>query len=168
MLGRLLTWLRLLGFDTVAAADTADSAILRQARKEGRIVLTQDRALARTRSVPVVYVRGRDVSEQLESLGLPVRRGRLFSRCTRCNSPVAAIAKEAVRCVVPPIAFALYDAYTRCPSCGQVYWQGGHHERILRRLGLSEGPCPRIDAAHTPSRERSITARPRPKTKEDP
>jgi uncharacterized protein with PIN domain len=139
MLGRLTPWLRLLGFDTIEMRDAADSALLRVARAEGRTLLTQDRALTEVRSVRVVFVRGRDVADQLASLALPVERARLFTRCTRCNAPVESVAKESVRGIVPPIAFALYHAYTRCPSCGKVYWQGGHYERILRRLGLTDG-----------------------------
>jgi len=136
MLGRLTAWLRLLGFDTTEMRDTADSALLRVARAEGRTVLTQDRALSRVRSVPVVYVPGRDLAEQLASLGLPIDRARMFSRCTRCNTPVAPVAKETIRDLVPPVAFGLYSDFTRCPACGRVYWQGGHYDRILRRLGL--------------------------------
>jgi uncharacterized protein with PIN domain len=136
MLGRLTAWLRLLGFDAVELRDAADSAVLRKARAEGRIVLTQDRALAQARSVPVVYVAARKVADQLASLALPIDRARLFSRCTRCNTPVAAVAKQTVRDLVPPLAFGLYAEFKRCPACGQVYWQGGHYERILRRLGL--------------------------------
>jgi uncharacterized protein with PIN domain len=136
MLGRLTAWLRLLGFDATEAHDAADSAILRAARAEGRTLLTQDRALTRVRSVPVVCVRGRDVADQLASLALPLDKTRMFSRCTRCNTLVEPVAKETVRDLVPPVAFGLYSDFTRCPACGHVYWQGGHYERILRRLGL--------------------------------
>ncbi|PJA50338.1 MAG: hypothetical protein CO171_02290, partial [Syntrophobacterales bacterium CG_4_9_14_3_um_filter_49_8] len=46
-LGKLAKWLRILGYDTIFHIGNADRNFLRKAQKEGRIVLTRKRVLAR-------------------------------------------------------------------------------------------------------------------------
>jgi uncharacterized protein with PIN domain len=138
MLGRLAAWLRLLGFDAAERRHRPDSELLRVAAAEGRVLVTRDRALARTRSARVISPSGARVGEQLAEVlaaaGLVVRRARLFTRCTRCNLPVEPVAREAVRGLVPAAAFREHDRFTRCPSCRRVYWRGGHYLRVLARI----------------------------------
>jgi uncharacterized protein with PIN domain len=138
MLGRLAVWLRLCGFDTAGARDRPDSWLLRRARDDGRVLLTQDRALSRAGSAATYYVEARDLDGQLgeviRAFGLGFDRSRLLRRCTRCNQPVEAVAPEAVADRVPPAVRELGRELYLCPSCGRVYWEGDHCQRILARL----------------------------------
>src|SRR3990172_9336984 len=45
MLGRLATWLRILGYDTLYFRDAQDGRLVALARREGRILLTRDTRL---------------------------------------------------------------------------------------------------------------------------
>ncbi len=144
MLGRLAVWLRLLGFDTAQPLDRPDSWLLRLAREEDRILLTQDGPLARANSVPIYYVQARSFEDQLvevvREFHLAVEPARLLSRCTRCNSPVDRLAAEAARPLVPPAVRDAHEDFFACPSCQKIYWRGDHCERILDRLaGLRLG-----------------------------
>ena len=47
MLGKLVRWLRVMGIDVVYDPDTTDAQLLQCAEREGRILLTRDRALMR-------------------------------------------------------------------------------------------------------------------------
>jgi len=138
MLGRLAAWLRLLGFDTAHVLDQADSLLLRKSRQEGRILLTRDRALAAVRTASVFFVSSRELTSQLREVlaafRLRVERDQMFTRCTACNHPVEAVAKERVRDKLPPVAYRLYDRFTWCRGCDKLYWQGGHYGRILGAL----------------------------------
>ena len=49
MLGRLAKWLRILGYDTTYSPHLDDDQLVRQARAEGRLLLTRDTGLARRR-----------------------------------------------------------------------------------------------------------------------
>jgi uncharacterized protein with PIN domain len=139
MLGRLATWLRLLGFDTGYMKDVPDSVLVRRALAEGRLLLTRDRALAKTPGVAVHLVEHDEVATQLRELvtcfDLRVRRERLFSRCTLCNSPLTSVDKEDVRARIPPVAYRLYESFKTCFYCQKVYWPGGHYDRILLAVG---------------------------------
>ncbi len=55
MLGKLARWLRQSGYDTLYLQVT-DAEIAHRARVEGRILLTQDRQLARRRGLRTVLI----------------------------------------------------------------------------------------------------------------
>ena len=99
MLGPLVRYLRFMGYDTLAATELGpggpreDSALLRLAAAEGRVLLTRDRELAGRGGV---LVRGDDVLEQVAALaraGLvePVLR---LDRCSRCNTLLRPAAPD--------------------------------------------------------------------------
>lgn len=138
MLGRLAAWLRLAGVDAALLRDVPDSLLLRVAREEGRVLLTRDRGLAAARSARVVLVTARETADQLvevaRAVPLHLSRARLFTRCTGCNVLVAPVAEDAIAERLPPSVRGRGYAFTTCPSCGRLYWRGGHAERILGRL----------------------------------
>jgi uncharacterized protein with PIN domain/tRNA(Ser,Leu) C12 N-acetylase TAN1 len=150
MLGRLVTWLRVLGYDAVYARDEADSALLRRARLEQRILITRDRALAQAQSARTLLVEARTPMEQLaevaRALALRPDQRRMFTRCSLCNGPVHPVDKEQVRDRLPDAAGALHDQLTYCPACDKVYWKGNQYERMITFLApLLPGTAP--DAA---------------------
>ncbi len=56
MLGTLVKWLRIMGYDTLYAKDMKDGEIAAMARGEGRTLLTRDKALARTVAGTGLYI----------------------------------------------------------------------------------------------------------------
>jgi uncharacterized protein with PIN domain/tRNA(Ser,Leu) C12 N-acetylase TAN1 len=139
MLGRLRTWLRLIGVDAAGSHDQSDGELLAWAVADGRIVLTRDRSLARVPGVLVRYVQATDTAEQVREVvsafGLVIRRSQLMSRCTFCNVPVEPIDKTALREEVPPAVFGIHERFFRCPSCLHVYWPGHQYARIVAAVG---------------------------------
>jgi uncharacterized protein with PIN domain len=136
MLGRLARWLRASGYDTVYAPGVDDAELLRQARAQGRVLLTADRALAQRRGAQTLLIEAQDLAGQLrrvgEALGPPP--GARFSRCVVCNGELVPVDKPAVRAQVPPYVFATQDKFLRCPNCGRIFWPGTHVERMKRLL----------------------------------
>lgn len=49
--GRLAKWLRVMGYDTLFPPDMADDELVRIALRDGRIIVTRDRAFALRRLV---------------------------------------------------------------------------------------------------------------------
>lgn len=135
-LGRLAKWLRLLGFDTTWQGDPSPAAVGETA---GRILLTRSR---RSRPPPsgirVHFVAANDPSRQLQQLvadlGIRWCDTRPFSRCIRCNLPIAAIGREAVRDKVPDYVWAVHENFNTCGGCGRIYWPGSHTRRSLERM----------------------------------
>jgi hypothetical protein len=141
MLGRLATWLRILGYDAAySLAD--DSEVIEAARCEQRILLTRDTGLLRRSGLPPhLFIRSDHVMEQVrqvvDTLRLPVRLSTA-DRCPRCNVRLEAAEKSRVVGRVPDFVWSCHDAFRDCPRCGRVYWPGSHRRRMeeaIRALG---------------------------------
>jgi len=132
-LGRLARYLRLLGFDCLYRNDYSDAQVAAVAADSNRIVLTRDRTLLQRRIITRGYfVRAVLPRQQTREVLARFDLYRLvapFSRCVRCNGSLQAVDKSAVQDRLQPKTRRYYDSFRMCSACGQVYWQGSHHER---------------------------------------
>ena len=152
--GRLTTWLRVMGYDTLFPSDARDNELVRIALKEGRTIVTRDTGLTERRVVAtgrlkVVLVQHDDLESQLSqvvrSLNLNCRGG--FSRCIRCNEPLVGLSlvglsNESAKARVPPYVYETQKEFMGCPACHRVYWQGTHWANMQRELAQFPGPGP--------------------------
>lgn len=147
MVGRLARWLRAIGCDAAFAGDVEDAALVRRAVDEGRAIVTRDRRLSVEWRIPDVLVLESEdplegVRRVVERFGLAWPR-ELFTRCLECNVPLRPAGADEVADRVPTHVRRTRDRFRRCPSCGRVYWEGSHTERMRRRLadalGTGEG-----------------------------
>ena len=138
MLGRLAKWLRIIGYDALYVRHLSPLGLLREARRQGRIVLTRDTRVARQRDAPpFLIVRSDRFREQLreviDALALDPY-GRLLTRCVECNRLLEGADKGAVKARVPAYVWETQERFFRCPGCERVYWGATHREHILREL----------------------------------
>ncbi len=136
MLGRLATWLRLLGYDTAYLPRLDDAELARIARGEDRILLTRDVELTRRRGLRYVLIESEKIEEQLEQLArtLHLTTQEAFSRCAVCNVLLEQVGKEEVRSSIPPYVFQTQEHFRRCPQCGRVYWRGTHWAHMQAQM----------------------------------
>lgn len=137
-LGALAKRLRLLGFDTVHAADATDGAIAARAATEQRILLSRDRELLKRKQVSRgCYMREFDPCRQLDYLVARLnlrRQARPFTRCVECNGVLEQITREQAGDRVPEDVRRRFSRFWRCPGCRRVYWRGSHYEALSRRV----------------------------------
>lgn len=137
-LGRLARNLRMLGIDVLYRNDYSDAEMARIAGSEDRIVLTRDRdLLIRKEIVHGCFVHATDDEAQLAQVLRRFDLGaglRPFSRCLVCNEPLRRIARTEVQLRVPARSYAAHQHFYECLSCGRVYWEGSHVERMRLRL----------------------------------
>ncbi|GAB4573910.1 MAG: Mut7-C RNAse domain-containing protein [Anaerolineae bacterium] len=133
-LGKLGTYLRLLGFDALSPEDHDDANLARISAEQGRILLTRDRGLLKRSRVTYGYcLRSTNSQEQLIEV---LRRYNLaeairpFTRCPRCNGRLQVVSKAEIAHELEAGTRANYDQFHRCADCGQVYWQGAHFARL--------------------------------------
>lgn len=133
-LGTLARYLRLLGFDAVYENDFEDAEIIARAARERRIILTRDVGLLKHGAVTRGYwIRSADTRKQVRDV---LRRFDLrgaiapFTRCMVCNGPVAPVAKADIMDRLEPLTARHYDTFSRCASCGRIYWQGSHWRKM--------------------------------------
>ncbi len=138
MLGRLVVWLRVLGFDAIYARHQPDSALVRKARGERRVILTRDRELANTPTVQAIFIDSLQPDAQLaqvaHALSLHADESKMFTRCTLCNAHVEPVSRNRARGRVPPLVLEQYSEFHCCPACDRYYWRGEHCARLTERL----------------------------------
>jgi uncharacterized protein with PIN domain len=135
-LGRLATYLRMLGFDTSYETNREDKELSRISHAEGRILLTRDGGLLKRSAVVHGYfVRATAPKQQVvEVLG----RFNLFSaaspfqRCLQCNALLNSVAKETITERLQTKTRHYYDEFCICPACNRIYWAGSHYEHMQR------------------------------------
>jgi hypothetical protein len=133
-LGKLATYLRLLGFDTLYRNDYDDDELAQISSQEQRILLTQDRGLLKRSIVTYGYaVRSDNPEEQtVEVLARFQLRSAVapLQRCPRCNGELVVVDKAIIHDQIPHYTRLYYNEFSQCQSCHQIYWKGAHYERI--------------------------------------
>ena len=145
MLGKLARWLRMLGQDVKYSNKLEDDELVTVAEKERRALLTRDLELyqrATAKGINAFYVAGETEAARLSELAKRFSISLVIdlknSRCPKCNTKLRAAAKAKIAGKVEKNTFAHYSDFWECPSCGQVYWQGAHWERIRATLKAAE------------------------------
>lgn len=147
MLGRLIAWLRIFGYDTKSAPGNEstpkeDTELIELAKQERRILISRDHALidrAKKAGVEAVLLKTDDVKDQLNALlsiySLDINPE--MTRCTACNAIIREATQadnEAIR-NNKDVPGHLIDEGTPlwiCDACGKVYWKGSHWRNILK------------------------------------
>ncbi|MBI5031779.1 MAG: Mut7-C RNAse domain-containing protein [Chloroflexi bacterium] len=136
MLGRLATWLRLLGYDTAYLPHVDDPELASIARTENRVLLTRDVELTRRRKLRSLLIESEKVEQQLQQVfrafGLSAREA--FSRCAECNVPLESVSKQSIQEQVPPYVLQTHHRFRRCPQCGRIYWRGTHWAHMVAQI----------------------------------
>ncbi len=139
MLGRLATWLRVMGMDAAYERDIDDNVLIEKALEEDRMVLTRDTLLLKRRLLRgrVFLVHGDRFEEQtrevVEKFGADSER--FFSRCLRCNVPLEHISQEDAKGRVPTYVLRTQKAFSACSVCARVYWPGTHRAEMEKKIG---------------------------------
>jgi uncharacterized protein with PIN domain len=111
--------------------------LIRAARREGRLVLTRDRSIARKNPPDYLLIESDQFREQLKQVigayGLdPFKEA--FTRCVECNMVLQPISKRSVEEKVPPYVFATQERFSFCQKCRRVYWPATHQQKMLEEL----------------------------------
>ncbi len=139
--GRLATWLRIMGYDTTFPRTANDNELVRLALKQDRLLITRDSGFLLRRSVRLgqlrmLYVVADDLRGQLRQLigELDLNLDSGFSRCLRCNEPLAPVGKAAVADRIPDYVARTQKSFSQCSSCHRVYWPGTHWSNMMSEL----------------------------------
>src|SRR5262249_4840216 len=140
MLGSLARWLRAAGYDTSWQEGIADWDLIRQARDEGRILLSCDTGIFKIGIVRDGQVSSLQIPNQLSTeaqLQLVMKHFGLTPReprCMACGGELREVPRAQVQDRVPPKSFAWAERFWQCESCGQPFWAGTHWQRINQVL----------------------------------
>ncbi len=147
MCGKLARWLRLLGLDVEYSKDADDEALLSEAERTGRVLVTRDQELhdkAVKRGLKCVLLTSTDHVENmrrvLRELNARIALPPKETRCPLCNSPLKEVDPSSVTALLPSEELAKrYDKFWLCERCRKAYWIGSHWRNIKRTLREVEG-----------------------------
>lgn len=141
MLGKLCTWLRIMGHDCAFVPhDRRDTGLmLLEAREPGVVLLTRDtRLLAHTGEIKIMLFREQRWRDQLgkllKELSITPDEKTFFTRCTRCNEPLVPVSREEALKTAPPRTAEHDYPFSKCPACGRLYWPGTHLAAVRREI----------------------------------
>ncbi|MEJ2354024.1 MAG: Mut7-C RNAse domain-containing protein [Anaerolineales bacterium] len=135
-LGKLATYLRMLGFDALYQNDYSDEDLAEISQTEDRYLLTRDRGLLKRSSVTRGYCpRSTNSRQQLVEV---LQRYNLFEaigpfqRCMHCNGTLESVSKEEILDRLEPETKKYYQDFFRCTRCRRIYWKGSHYQRMRK------------------------------------
>lgn len=150
MHGKLTTFLRIFGYNTVYANDLKEiyeldpipDDILREfAEKTNRIVITKDYPFHKKIPHKSIYLEGEGVYNFLKQLknklGLTYDMNMQNARCSICNSELTKIDdKQKIKDKINHSTYTHYNTFYQClnPECQKIFWNGPHIEDIKKRL----------------------------------
>ncbi len=137
-LGRLVKWLRILGFDTEYFKQDNASSLIIEALRSGRIIITRNHRLPRSGGIQIILIEAERIKEQvaevLKALKIKPDSDMMFTRCILCNEKLKEIEKEKVKDNVPEYVFKTQEDFITCPKCKRIYWQGTHWGDVTKTL----------------------------------
>jgi len=152
MFGKLTTWLRILGYDTLYAADIPfsrdqedeDNALAAFAARESRILLTRDKNLiasAIRKGTRCMLIKADEVLDQLQEMlqqHVPLKLEPVPVRCSECNARIRNVEAHELaqlrhNSYVPQDMIGTWEFWV-CDRCGRIYWEGSHWRDIRERL----------------------------------
>jgi uncharacterized protein with PIN domain len=138
-LGKLASYLRLLGFDTLYHNDSSDQTLAEISNLEGRILLSRDVGLLKRKAVRHgYYIRSTIPREQLIEV---INRYKLvnhispFTRCIHCNGNLKHVRKSIVEDQLHEKTRQYYDEFKICDGCSKIYWKGSHYDHMQKFIG---------------------------------
>ncbi len=143
MLGKLATWLRLAGCDTVYNPGIHDDELLKMAVEETRILLSSDVELVRraeNQGVSSMLVRGSvdfEVAEVFRVFQVAPQIDPSKARCSKCNGQLTELRnkeREKIKDLVFEQTYDHYDIFWHCQECDNVYFQGGYWDNIQKYM----------------------------------
>ena len=144
MLGKLATWLRISGYDTLyigdLRVDDEDEFLLKNYLD--RVLITKDRDLfikSKKLGREAFLVKSNDVAEQMKELKtLGVKFQIVMDRCSVCNTPLRKPTEDEVLTALKEMNLGkdMLEKYELwfCENCKKLYWMGSHWVNMIRFL----------------------------------
>ncbi|MEX2688878.1 MAG: Mut7-C RNAse domain-containing protein [Candidatus Njordarchaeales archaeon] len=142
MCGKIVRWLRILGFDAIKITDLIDlknekiddTIVLNKTAITKRILLTKDKELhkrAKNMGLTSVLIRNKnDIASELADIFLDLKinplKLNLSPRCPKCNGLLIKVDKRKLKNKLPRNIVNKHDDFYECTTCGSIYWYGSH------------------------------------------
>jgi len=139
MLGRLATWMRIIGCDVAYNSRLDNKGLIELAELEERIILTRNTHLIKRKKVRdrSYFIQGDSFKDQLFQI---IQRFEIdpyeffLTRCLRCNLPLIKIERQEIEKKVLPYVYQTQEVFYTCFHCHRMYWPATHKTRMILKL----------------------------------
>lgn len=143
-LGKLVKYLRLLGFYVIYNNQYEDNDLIDIAEINNYIILTRDVPLLKNKRVMRGYwVRNvtpiKQAQEVITKFDLTTKI-HSFTRCLTCNGILNPIKKSEIKSLLEPLTEKYYEHFSECNDCHKIYWQGSHYKKMQEIIFNILGP----------------------------
>jgi uncharacterized protein with PIN domain len=132
-LGKLIKYLRVLGFDTVSISNL-DMLNKYKNPADPALLFTK-----RTKTIsyqPTIFVQSNRIHEQIKEIENSIKPfindKDFMTRCIECNTILECTKKEDIEARIPEYIYHHQEEFKVCPSCKKIYWEGTHAEHIKK------------------------------------
>lgn len=138
-LGKLVTYLRLAGIDTLFDPAVPDPNRLSRLAHGERTILTRclrvQKALSSGDLIFIIHDQPVDqVRQVVAALKLRPSDLKPLTRCSLCNRLLEQAPRDQVVGSVPEYIATVHKTFHRCASCDKVFWSGSHAVRWLTHI----------------------------------
>lgn len=137
-LGKLVKWLRLMGFDTIIETDRNRTRFQREIQLNRLILTRTEDVWKRVPGQNGIWIEADDpklqIRQVISQLDLKYEALEPFTRCIGCNESLKPVPRHEVLGLVPDYVYETQSQFNRCPDCRRIYWSGSHIRRIRERM----------------------------------
>ena len=130
-LGKLLKWLRLLGYDAISDHLPKNGYLGTASFDDNRIWITCNKPTVPVEGIMVINPG--NLIDQLRqiivALRIPRQSLKPFSRCSECNAELKTVAREKIRGRVPDYVWETQLQFRTCDACQKIFWSGTHVDK---------------------------------------
>jgi uncharacterized protein len=128
MLGKLVKYLRILGFDTIYV--TFAEEFDKYKNENNPPIFFTKRKMQKPSFSNCIYIESNNVIDQLAEIKNIIEphidKNTMMKRCIKCNTLLSNAKKDYIEGLVPEFIFHKYDTFKICPLCRKVFWNGSH------------------------------------------
>jgi len=143
-LSRVALWLTLFGYPTKVVPKLSKKEISLCAGGRCRVLTTSRRLEKTLKNLKVEYLILPNWEDWKTQLCMVLNHFNLspnlrLNYCPLCLDKLKPVTPEEIKGKIPEGALRCGKNFTLCPSCGKVYWEGGHKrlmEKTLKQLKL--------------------------------
>ncbi|GAB4377910.1 MAG: Mut7-C RNAse domain-containing protein [Calditrichia bacterium] len=137
MLRGLARWLRFLGYSAQIVMNPAEAKEALQNHRNAVFLTGSRKHFEQLEKFTVLLLKSERIPDQLQKINEFTSlfdRIDLLSLCSLCNTSIEPVKKESLREKVPARVWQTQEQFWMCPSCGKIYWEGGHVRRLKDKL----------------------------------
>lgn len=130
-LGKLVKWLRILGYDAISDSLPENKNIACASRYDDRIWITDTKPMAAIEGIIQIDTHNPidQLRQVIKTLGIKRHSLKPFTRCSECNCELIRVDRETLQGQIPDFIWQTHHQFRTCDFCQKIFWPGSHVDK---------------------------------------